>query len=58
MTNIRPQYQAHVTDRNSLHVKFTGILYRASAGPEQGFPYVVFPHREKPVFIAGFHVPS
>ena len=25
-------------------------------GPEQGFPCVVFPHREKPVFIAGFPV--
>ena len=24
------------------------------AGPEQGFPCVVFPHREKPVFITGF----
>jgi hypothetical protein len=24
----------------------------ASTGPEQGFPCVVFPHREKPVFIS------
>ena len=29
---------------------FTAIPYRASTGPEQGFPCVVFPHREKPVF--------
>ena len=35
---------------------YTAILYRASTGPEQGFPCVVFPHREKPVFIAGFPV--
>ena len=34
----------------------TAIPYRASTGPEQGFPCVVFPHREKPVFIAGFPV--
>ena len=34
----------------------TAIPYRASTGPEQGFPCVAFPHREKPVFIAGFLV--
>ena len=34
----------------------TEIPYRASTGPEQGFPCVVFPHREKPVFIVGFPV--
>jgi hypothetical protein len=34
----------------------TAIPYRASTGPEQGFPCVVFPHRENPVFIAGFPV--
>ena len=28
----------------------TAIPYRISTGPEQGFPCVVFPHREKPVF--------
>ena len=28
--------------------------YRAGSGPEQGFPCVVFPHREKPVFNTGF----
>ena len=32
---------------------YTVILYRASAGSEQGFPCVVFPHRETPVFITG-----
>ena len=32
----------------------TAIPYRASTGPEQGFPCVVFPHREKPVFNTGF----
>ena len=36
--------------------KHTGIPYRASTGSEQGFPCVVFPHRENPVFIAGFPV--
>ena len=30
----------------------TAIPYRASTGPEQGIPCVVFPHREKPVFIS------
>ena len=35
---------------------YTAIPYRASTEPEQGFPCVVFPHREKPVFIAGFPV--
>jgi hypothetical protein len=29
-------------------------IYRASTGPEQGFPCVVFPHREKFVFVTGF----
>ena len=37
-------------------VTYTAIPYRASTGPEQGFPCVVFPHRENPVFIAGFPV--
>ena len=32
---------------------YTAIPYRASTGPEQGFHCVVFPHREKPVFITG-----
>ena len=31
---------------------YTAIPYRASTGPEQGFPCVVFPHRENPVFIS------
>ena len=34
----------------------TAILYKASTGPEQGFPCVVFPHRENPVFIRGSQV--
>jgi hypothetical protein len=33
---------------------YTAIPYRASTGPVQGFPCVLFPHREKPVFITGF----
>ena len=33
---------------------YTAIPYRASTGPEQGFPCVVFPHRGKPVFNTGF----
>ena len=32
---------------------FTAIPYRVSTGPEQGFPCVLFPNREKPVFITG-----
>ena len=36
----------------SFHVN-TAIPYRASTGPEQGFPCVVNSHREKPVFITG-----
>ena len=32
---------------------YTAIQYRASTGPEQGFPCVVNSHREKPVFITG-----
>jgi hypothetical protein len=35
---------------------FTAVPYKTSTGPEQGFPWVVFPHREKPVFITGFPV--
>ena len=31
---------------------YTAIPYRARTGPEQGFPGVVFPHRENPVFIS------
>ena len=31
------------------HATYTEIPYRASTGPEQGFPCVVFPLREKPV---------
>ena len=37
-----------------LLTNYTAIPYRASTGPEQGFPSVVFPHRENPVFITGF----
>jgi hypothetical protein len=32
---------------------YTAIPYRASTGLEQGFPCVIFPHREKPVFNTG-----
>ena len=43
-------------DINNFFVKVcwqhTAIPYRASTGPDQGFPCVVFPHREKPVFIS------
>ena len=36
---------------------YTAIPYRASTGPEQGFPCVVCIFtQEKPVFIAGFPV--
>ena len=33
---------------------YTAIPYRDSSGPEQGFPCVVFPYREKTFFITGF----
>ena len=33
-----------------IQIMYTAIPYRASTGPEQGFPRVVFPHREKPFF--------
>ena len=38
LTTLDPRYEC------------TAIPYRVSTGPEQGFPCVVFPHREKPVF--------
>ena len=37
-----------------MYDHYTAIPYRASTEPEQGFPCVLFPHREKPVFITGF----
>ena len=39
-------------NRNPFYIHHTAFPYRASTGPEQGFPCVVFPHREKPVFIS------
>jgi hypothetical protein len=36
---------------SSVFDLYTAIPYRASTGPEQGFPCVVFPDREKPVSI-------
>ena len=33
---------------------YTVIPYRARTGSKQGFPCVVFLHRENPVFITGF----
>ena len=38
---------------NFLLILCTAIPYRVSTGPEQGFPCVLFPSREKPVFITG-----
>ena len=38
-------------NRNPFYIHHTAFPYRASTGPEQGFPCVLFPHREKPVFI-------
>ena len=39
---------------NRLNEEFlcTAIPYRVSTGPEQRFPCVLFPNREKPVFIS------
>ena len=39
-----------------FYVVCNAIPYRASTGQEQGFPCVVFPRREKLVFIVGFPV--
>ena len=50
----RPQRSLFAQPNDST--QYTAIPYRASTGPEQGFPCVVFTHREKPVFIAGFPV--
>ena len=36
--------------KTTKQMSYTAIPYRVSTGPEQGFPCVVFPHREKPVF--------
>ena len=33
-------------------VAHAAIPYRARTGPEQGFPCLVFPHMENPVFIS------
>ena len=38
---------------DSANSGYTAIPYRVSTGPEQGFPCVLFPNREKPVFITG-----
>ena len=35
-------------------LNYTAIPYRVSPGPEQGFPCVLFPNREKPVFVCLF----
>ena len=53
-TQIMHQWKAQLLEKGSKC--YTAIPYRASTGPEQGFPCVVFPHRENPVFIAGFPV--
>jgi hypothetical protein len=47
---------ANYSCHNSCRFTYNVIPYRASTGPKQGFPCVVFPHRENPVFIAGFPV--
>jgi hypothetical protein len=43
----------------TLNLAHTAIPYRASTGPEQGFPCVLFPHREKPFPSISyyFHIP-
>ena len=47
------QYKVFRRNRFCFYVSTT-ITYRASTGPEQSFPRVVFPHREKPFFNTGF----
>ena len=37
---------------NPVQGQYRASTYRASTGPEQGFPCVLFPHREKPVYIS------
>jgi hypothetical protein len=41
---------------SAMFTFYTAIPYRASTGSEQGFPCVIFPHREIPVFNKGFPV--
>jgi hypothetical protein len=43
-----------LNSRLDSFLPYTAIPYRASTGPEQGFPCVLFPRREKPIFITGF----
>ena len=44
-----------IIEESMVH-ECTAIPYRASTGPEQGFPCVLLPHREKPAFITGVPV--
>ena len=68
--NFFPCISLKVSSHNGLKSspkKYTAIPYRASKGPEQGFPCVLFPvrkstqgkpcfHCRDPVFITGNHV--
>ena len=45
-----------MVEKSGMKRSCTAFPYRASTGWEQGFHCVVFPHREKPVFITGFPV--
>ena len=45
-------YIYSVEKSNGGKITCTAIPYRARTGPEQGFPGVVFPHRENPVSIS------
>ena len=53
---INLDFKSNLFFQNSLKSStwwrdLTAIPYKANTGPEQGFPCVIFPHREKPVFI-------
>jgi hypothetical protein len=45
-------FNYNVENKNSD--QHTVLPYRASTRPDQGFPCVFYPHREKPVFIMVF----
>ena len=51
---LRREHNGFMSFMKLYFISCTAIPYRASTGPEQGFPCVVFPHREKPVFNTEF----
>ena len=50
-SNMLPQV---LTGLDMFRFVLTAIPYRATTELEQGFPFIVFPHRENLVFNTGF----